>query len=122
MKYIFYIITLVFCTILFSNFSCHNDHDPLQYNDWIEGKWQFENSNEYIQFFPNDMFIMNDTITGNYDIEDATDKHIWFYCINDNEDIEEDGFFDVLDIKYKKSLTIKNLPRHEGETHKIIYK
>lgn len=116
------IIIILSCCILSMSFSCHNDKDELQYNDYIIGTWEIENyPGEFIKFFPTDIFIMNDTIMGNYDIEEDNDKELWYYAC-DESDNEYEGIMYVSDIHYKKSICIKGLPTHEEENLKIIYR
>lgn len=89
MKKLIILATIFLSSILLC--TCRNDDEPTQYNDWLMGKWQIENSDEYIYFTHRDIFIMNDTLNGSYEVQEEDDKTIWFYVISDSEEFEEDG-------------------------------
>ena len=99
-----------------------NDEEPTQHNDWLIGKWSIENyEGEYINFTNRDIFIMNDSLTGSYEIQTEDDKTIWFYVISDSEEFEEDGEMIFSDIKYHKSMMVEGMPLHEEEIIKLNY-
>ena len=115
---------LILATIFLSSIllcTCRKDYEPTQYNDWLMGKWQIENSDEYIYFSHRDIFIMNDTLNGSYEVQEKDDKTIWFYVISDSEEFEEDGEMVFSEIDYHKSMMVEGLPLHEEENIKINY-
>ena len=64
---------LILATIFLSSIllcTCQNDYEPTQYNDWLMGKWQIENSDEYIYFTHRDIFIMNDTLNDSNEVQE----------------------------------------------------
>ena len=104
-------IIIVFILLL-SFISC--DKGKSQYNEWLTGTWKF-NQTEYINFYSDDVFIMNDTIQGQYEVNDENDRHIFYYYISKSEETEGFGYMYVLEIK-KYEVTVKDLPLHEGDT------
>lgn len=100
----------LFICILFS--CCDNGLE--QINEPLLGTWTF-NKTEYIKFMESDIFIMNDSIQGQYDMDSENDTEIWYYYISESEETEGDGYMIILK-KENKSMTVKNLPLHEDET------
>ena len=109
-------LILVGCLLI-----CSCDDGKPQYNDWLTGTWEFNNKKEYINFMEDDVFIMNDTIQGSYEIEDEEDVNIFYYYISNTGNTEGYGYMTV-EVIERKSLTIANMPMHEGETIKIYRK
>lgn len=112
-KKILFILTLFFVV------GC--DHGEEQPNQFLTGYWEFNNKTEYIQFMGDDVFIMNDTIQGQYETDSELDNEIWYYYISKSEETEGDGYMYILE-RNKKYFKIYNLPLHEGDTIKIYKK
>ena len=106
---------LTFTLILFISillFGC--DKGLEQINEPLLGTWTF-NKTEYINFMKSDIFVMNDSIQGQYDMDKEDDTKIWYYYCSVSEETEGDGYMIILK-KEGKSMTVKDLPLHEGET------
>lgn len=107
----------MFC--LFTAFSCDKGAD--QYNDWLFGRWNFNDNTEYIQFMEEDCFIMNDTIQGAYEVQDENDNELWYYAISKSGNSVDYGTMKCEDI-YKDHMIVEDLPFHKGESIKIYKK
>ena len=110
---------IIYITLVSILFICC-DKEVSQYNDWMIGQWSF-NETEYIRFMNDDVFIMNDTIQGSYEVEDENDTELWYYYISTTGNTKGYGTMICEDI-FNDHMQITNLPLHEGETIKIYKK
>lgn len=106
----------LFICILFS--CCDNGIE--QINEPLLGTWEF-NKTEYIKFMESDIFIMNDSIQGQYDMDSEDDTEIYYYYCSESEETEGDGYMFILN-KNGKAMTVKSLPLHEEEIIKMTKK
>lgn len=111
-----FLLSILFCLLLIS---CDKGVD--QYNNWLLGKWNFNDNTEYIYFMEEDCFIMNDTIQGAYEVQEEDDNELWYYYISKSGNTKGTGVMICEDI-FKDHMTIENLPLHEEETIKIFRK
>lgn len=107
------LICLMLCTFIF--ISCEKGES--QHNEFLQGRWNYNNT-EYIYFYDDDAFIVNDTIQGNYEVEYEGDKEIFYYYMSESGETSGYGFMNILS-EYSDGFLIENLPLHEGEKIKI---
>ncbi len=109
---------LVILLTLFIFSSCGNEEPRPQYNEWLTGTWYF-NQTEYITFYDDDVFIMNDTIQGAYDVQDDNDVDVWYYWVSINdEELFDTGIMHC----DKKTMKVTDLPTHKGTIIQIYRK
>ena len=111
-------LILLFVSVILFN-SCNKNTD--QYNNWLTGKWEFNNKTEYIDFFDDDVFIMNDTIQGSYEIQDADDKDLWYYYISKSGLTTGYGIMSLSNIT-KNKMIVYGMPLHDEEFLEIYRK
>ena len=114
-------IKKIILTILLSFLFITCDKEVSQYNEWMLGKWTFNDNTEYIQFMKDDVFIMNDSIQGSYEVQEEDDNELWYYYISKSGYTKGYGIMICEDI-YRDHMEITNLPLHEDETIKVFKK
>ena len=111
-------LILLFVSVVLLS-SCDEGRD--QYNNWLTGKWEFNDKTEYINFFDDDVFIMNDTIQGSYEVQDGDDKDLWYYYISKSGLTTGYGIMSFSDVS-KNKMTVYGMPLHEEEQIEIYRK
>lgn len=111
-------LILLFVSVVLLS-SCDEGRD--QYNNWLTGKWEFNDKTEYINFFDDDVFIMNDTIQGSYEVQDGDDKDLWYYYISKSGLTTGYGIMSFSNVS-KNKMTVYGMPLHEEEQIEIYRK
>ena len=101
-------LILLFVSVVLLS-SCDEGRD--QYNNWLTGKWEFND----------DVFIMNDTIQGSYEVQDGDDKDLWYYYISKSGLTTGYGIMSFSDVS-KNKMTVYGMPLHEEEQIEIYRK
>ena len=108
------------CILILSLFiACDNGLDQL--NDWLVGTWNINDKTEYVMFSSDDVFIMNDSIKGSYEISEDGDTEIFYYYISNTGNTEGYGYMSILK-REKNSAIVKDFPMHENDTIKLLKK
>nr|DAR02354.1 MAG TPA: Protein involved in gliding motility 9 Secretion System Type.5A [Crassvirales sp.] len=109
---------LLLCASLLCLNSCDDANDTFKqnFNEVIVGYWDINSPKGYIEFYPDNLFIMNDSIYGNYNFPSEQTNKADIYWESDSGNSGEG----VLELKnYIGSYTnimVTGLPYRELET------